>query len=139
MKFETVNLSTHFGDVEYQKKISDSIESKIEEARKHIISMHMTEACGVDVFSNCFLPKTHPDFEPPSKAIVSCVVDLIVSRGYSKTDISKELGITTDRNRTLNYWISDSRDTQIPYSAWLHMCSLAGLMLPLMLTDKNNN
>lgn len=135
-KFINSPLEKHLGDIEYQKKINESIEAKGEELRKHNIYMHMMESESVNVFSRCFLSKTDPNFEHPSKAVVSAVVDLIISRGYTKADISRELGITTERNRTLNYWITESRDTHIPYSAWVHLCSLAGLTVVTMLPVK---
>ncbi len=138
-KFINSPLEKHLGDIEYQKRINDSIDAKNEEVRKHVTYMHMIESDSVNVFSPCFLSKTDPNYEHPSKEVVSAVVDLIVSRGYTKADISRELGITTERNRTLNYWITESRDTQIPYSAWIHLCLLAGLMLPTMLPVKSES
>lgn len=137
-KFIISPLEKHLGDIEYQERINDNIESGIEQARKHVIHMNMVESDSINVFSRCFLPRTDPNYEHPSKSVVSAVVDLILESGYSKADISKELGITTDRNRTLNYWITESRDTQIPYSAWVHLCSLAGLMLVTKLPPKKN-
>ncbi|MCX8941251.1 hypothetical protein [Vibrio parahaemolyticus] len=139
MKFINAPLEKHLGDEEYIERVLGSIDELENKAKNHVKMMHFYESDSINVFSNCFLPRTHPDYEHPSSEIVSAVVDLIVSRGYTATDISRELGVTTDRNRTLKYWCSPTSDRKIPYAAWVYLCAMAGLMLPTMLPIKTKN
>jgi len=135
--FKKIEASELIMDKPFQDSIESSIESSNTRTFEHILEMHFMKSDTINIFSNCFLSKSNANYEPPTKAQVQSVVDLIISRGYSKREISRELGITTDNNRTLNYWVTESRNTNIPHSAWVHLTILAGLSLPTYLKKKD--
>ena len=120
---------------EKQEEIVRNIENDAALSRAHASHMHLNKHGGIDIYSAPFLPVTDERYEIPSKDLVSSVVGLLESRGYTKTDISLNLGITTNKNRTLLYWITESRATEIPYCAWRMLCVLAGLSSQTMLVD----
>ena len=86
---------------------------------------------------NCYLSPTNPAFVLPSKEQLRLVVDHILSLNYSKQEISRFLGISSDGNRTLNYWLSDNDKKQINKSNWVLLTQLAGLTLVTALPKKD--
>ncbi|CAH1566059.1 hypothetical protein [Vibrio rotiferianus] len=66
MKFINSSIEKHFENCEYMEEVNRTIDMTDEDS------------------SN-----SHPDFEPSYGGLIAVVVDLIVSRGYLVTDISK--------------------------------------------------
>lgn len=56
--------------------------------------------------------------------------------GLTKNDISNRLGLSSNGNRTLNYWLAESRDQRIPYTASRLLLSLAGLSIDLIVLSE---
>ncbi|MET2951744.1 hypothetical protein ABXV18_27060 [Vibrio owensii] len=134
-KNKMIPLVSVMGDIGRQQAIADNIERTIERARIHATYMYLYEHNGIDILSPPFLPITDPNYQPPSKELLQKVVDLLEGEGVTKTDISRNLGVTTDKNRTLLYWLAENKTTVIPYSAWRQLTNLAGLTLTTALVN----
>ncbi len=122
--------------LEEQKERVNKLELLTKQCEAHAVNMYLSDHNGIDINNPSLLPITNPDYVPPTKAQVAAVVDLLISKGMARTDISKMLGISPTGNRTLNYWVTDSRDTQIPYCAWRQLTTLAGLTMVTMVESK---
>ncbi len=122
-------------NVDYQNKAVNKINSGVEDARDHLIFSCFGDVGEIDKGSKSFLPANHPDYIPPSKELVREVVYIIMRRGYTKTNIGEMLGISTVKNRTINNWLSDGKETQIPYCAWLMLSTLAGFTITTMIKE----
>jgi len=119
------------------KAIQDQIVADIEElktrANDHIYSLFFSENCN----AACFYDLGDHRYEPPIGDEVCSVVLVLISRGYSKGEISRALGVSDNCNRTLNRWEKGGNSPSvIPYGAWRLLCSYAGLTLDLMLKNK---
>ncbi len=125
-------------DKDYQDKTVEKIERNKEIANRHILHMEFGKFGGLSKDQKCLLQPTDPNFELPSKEIVKIVVDLLISRGMTKNQISEAVGVSvTGSNRLLNYWINPESDRTINKSNWIVMAQLAGLMLVTMVDNEN--
>ncbi|MFA0159235.1 hypothetical protein [Vibrio sp. 10N.261.46.A3] len=115
------------------------IEKSKTEANSHIMFKVFGKANGIDKELPCFLQPQDPNFELPSKEVLNEVVNLILKRGYTKADIGAFLGMSSERNRTLNYWLKETSEKQISKSHWLCLSQLAGLTFITMLHAENRN
>jgi hypothetical protein len=110
---------------------SDEIHNRRNELDKkykaHLSDYLYSDHGGIDITLNCYLPPESDDFELPPVCEVKKVVEHLLSLGYSKQKISKFLGIQTDGNRTLNYWLSENSTRNINKSNWILLCQLSGL------------
>ncbi|ARR51938.1 hypothetical protein [Photobacterium damselae] len=104
----------------------------------HLACMLYSSHGDIDISQNCYLSPIDPNFELPSKQELNKVVNHILSIGYSKQEISNYLGVQAERNRTLNYWLSESSAKSINKSNWILLCQLAGLQLVTALPNLNN-
>jgi len=85
----------------------------------------------------CLLLVTDSKYIKPTKPQVKSVVDLLISRGMTKADISICLDINPSGARALNYWLNTNSDRVIPYCAWRMLLSLAGLSITTMITHED--
>lgn len=125
-------LTDHY----YQERMVKFIEKSKTEANSHIMFKVFGKANGIDKELPCFLQPQDPNFELPSKEVLNEVVNLILKRGYTKADICAFLGMSSERNRTLNYWLKETSEKQISKSHWFCLSQLAGLTFITMLHDR---
>lgn len=118
--------------LEEQKKAVDKMERLTELAKNHVIHF------GLFTTSNQtqYLELTDEGYTPPTGDQVKFVVSAIMNRGYTKCLISRMIGVSDKKNRTILRW-ERGGDTAsvIPYCAWRHLLSLAGLGMTLMVKD----
>lgn len=131
-----ISLEQHFADLDKQRETLDKIDYLNVYADAHIKQMFLVGCDVLNADSECLLPITDPNYIHPTKAQLQCVVRYMIGKGVDKSEISKNLGLSTNGNRTLNYWLADSRDQTIPYTAWRLLLSLAGLSIDLMLLSE---
>lgn len=133
-KLKEISISTHIDDQERQRNVIDSIDNLTKLAKAHISNMYMIESDIINYKSKCLLSISNADYESPTKAQVQQVVDYLTQdMGIDKAQIARELGVSPIKNRRLNYWLSDSSDSTIPYAAWRLLLSMAGLSIDLKL------
>lgn len=135
-KLQFIQLDQHFDDLDKQRKTLDRIALLRVHADAQIKQMFLIGCDLLNADSECLLPIIDPNYISPTKKQLECVVHYLANQGIQKTEISSHLGITTNGNRTLNYWLAEGRDQHIPYTAWRLLLSLAGLSIDLMILSE---
>ena len=131
-----IPLEQHFDNLDKQRHTLDKIELLSAHANAQIKQMFLIGSDIINADSGCLLQITDEGYIPPTKVQLQCVIHYMISKGIDKSEISKSLGLSTNGNRTLNYWLAESRDQNIPYTAWRLLLSLAGLSIDLMILSE---
>lgn len=119
--------------LEEQVESVAKIERLAELSKQHIIhSVLITN----DTMTQ-YLPIFDPKYTPPTGNQVQAVINLIMEQGYSKAEISRYIGVSDIKNRTVLRWEKGGiEESVIPYGAWRLIIAYAGLGLDLKLAYK---
>lgn len=120
---------TDLPSIDIQKEIVGDIETSIEKTRVLIVNRFVSKK----TIKPCYLPITDSGFEQPSGDDVKHVVSQIMAKGYSKGAVSRLVGVSDVKNRTILRW--ENEKSPIPYAAWRLLLSYAGLSIELELKE----
>ncbi len=137
MKKEIDYLSlSDFDDFEIIRKNLAKTDKLCAHAYSHVKNMHLVGCSILNPESPCLLNIIDDGYVPPTKLQLQRVIFYLNKMGLTKNDISNRLGLSSNGNRTLNYWLAESRDQRIPYTAWRLLLSLAGLSIDLIVLSE---
>lgn len=116
--------------IEEQVKSVAKIEELTELSKQHVIHTVLVTNDNMTQY----LPIFDPSYTPPTGEQVKAVVNQIMEQGYSKAEISRYVGVSDIKNRTVLRWEKGGDAASIiPYGAWRLLIAYAGLGLNLKL------
>ena len=132
-KIAMITLDSMLNDCEKYERIHAKLDELTKLAKAHIKHLMLFSCDELNIDSPCLLLADDPNYVPPTKHQVQLVVDFLMQeKGLTKTDIALKLNISPKYNRTINYWLAESRKECIPFGAWRLMLTMAGLSIDLM-------